>query len=206
VTPALSLLHRLPLALATLTGHALAQRAPHHRPVARALALLLAIDVARLATAGTTGALWCVDVGLVAAWYVATAACVVGALTRRWDDARVFGSGAWQALAVVLLASGDRGPALEDDWRAVFLVSLAAQLLAAALYLVRAARARRWPGPPETVALLIAAGSLADLAGPWLRADVVRAWPSGVWQSAVTWGIVAGWQAWTWRRLRAHVP
>lgn len=189
------------LALATLTAAALARVAPHHRPVARALAVLLAIDVARLATAGTTGALWCVDVGLVAAWYVATAACVVGALTRRWDDARVFGSGAWQALAVVLLASGDRGPALVADWRAVFLVSLAAQLLAAALYLVRAARARRWPGPPETVALLIAAGSLADLAGPWLRADVVRAWPSGVWQAAATWGIVSAWQLVKWRRL-----
>ena len=70
------------LALATMTALALARRAPHHCPVARALALLLAIDVARLATAGTTGALWCLDVGLCAGWYVVTAACVVGALVR----------------------------------------------------------------------------------------------------------------------------
>jgi len=201
VTP-LRALELSALALATLTGHALARRAPHHRPVARALAVLLAIDVARLATHGATGALWCVDVGLVAGWYVAMAACVVGALARQEEAARYAGLGWWLSTVALLLASGHRGPALTDDWRAVFLVSLALQLCAAALYLVRARPARRWPGPPETVALLLAAGSLADLAGPWLRADVVRAWPSEQWQSAATWGIVAGWQAWTWRRVR----
>ena len=116
-------------------------------------------------------------------------------------DVNAAALGWWISAVAILLATGDRGPALADDWRAVFLVSLALQLLAAALYLVRAARARRWPGPPETVALLIAAGSLADLAGPWLRADVVRAWPSGVWQAAATWGIVAGWQAWKFRKI-----
>ena len=199
---ALALLHRAPLALATCAAVALARRAPHHRPVARALALLLAIDCARLATHGATGALWCLDVELVSAWYVVTAACVVGALGWHVPEARWWG--AWTAITLPILASGDRGPALVADWRAVYLAALALQLLASALYLACAAHARRWPSPPETVALLVAAGSLADLAGPWLRADVVRAWPSEQWQSAATWGIVAGWQGWAWRRLRAR--
>lgn len=109
----------------------------------------------------------------------------------------------WLAIASALLASGDRGDALTNDWRALFLVALALQLLASALYLVRAARARRWPGAPETVALLVAAGSLADLAGPWLRARPVEAWHLEQWQSAATWGIVAVWQGVRWWRLRA---
>lgn len=78
-----ALLHRAPLALATCAAVALARSAPRHRPVARALAVLLAIDCARLATHGATGALWCADVGLVAGWYVVTAGFVVGALVRR---------------------------------------------------------------------------------------------------------------------------
>lgn len=192
------------LLLATLAAWHLVPRVPHHRPVARALTLLLAIDVARLATHGTTGAPWCLDVGLVVSWYVVTAGLVVGVLTGQREAATWAGVGWWIATWGMLLASGDRGPALVDDWRALYLVALALQLAAAALYLVRAARARRWPGVPETVALLVAAGSLADLAGPWLRADVVRAWPSEQWQSAATWGIVAGWQAWKWMALRAR--
>lgn len=73
------------LLLATLAAFALAHRAPHHRPVARGLAALLAIDVARLATSGhPAGSLaWQVDVGLCAGWWPVTVGIVVVALWRR---------------------------------------------------------------------------------------------------------------------------
>ncbi len=73
------------LALATLAALALAHCAPQHRPAARGLALLLAIDVARLASSGhPAGSLaWQVDVGLCAGWWPVTVGIVVGALWRR---------------------------------------------------------------------------------------------------------------------------
>lgn len=75
---------RLVLLAAALSAWLLARRAPQHRPIARALSLLFAIDVARLATAGATeGLAFRADVALTAGWYVVTTAAVVGALWWR---------------------------------------------------------------------------------------------------------------------------
>lgn len=94
--------------------------------------------------------------------------------------------------------------AVSELWRWIWIVSTAAQLFAVAVYIARAARDRKAPGAPETVALLLAAGSLADLAGPWCRAHPVGsvAWEIGRWQSAATWAIVTGAQIARWVKLR----
>ena len=70
------------LLLATLTAWLLTRRAPAYRPIAHALTVLLAIDVARLATRGhpAGGLAWSMDVVLVAGWYAVPCAVVCGVL------------------------------------------------------------------------------------------------------------------------------
>lgn len=65
-------MNRLALLLAVLTALPCAHRWPHHRPVALALAALLAVDCARLVTAGAArgSAPWWADVALAVGWYV----------------------------------------------------------------------------------------------------------------------------------------
>lgn len=191
---------RLALLAAVLSAWLLARRAPQHRPIARALSLLLAIDVARLATAGATeGLAFRVDVALTAGWYVAMTGAVLGSFAKhlRWVD--------WIPCLATIVAAiyllDIRGDELSETWRGTWIVSTAAQLFTVAVY---AARDRKVPGAPETVALILAAGSLADLAGPWCRAHPVGsvAWEIGRWQSAATWAIVTGAQIARWVKLR----
>jgi hypothetical protein len=72
----------------------------------------------------------------------------------------------------------------------VFGVALAVELYAAARFALR----REVPGQAETVALLLAASSLADVAGPWLFGDPVRDWYAGRWPALVTWCAVGAWE------------
>lgn len=73
---------RAALLLAALAAICLARRLPAHASVALALALLGAIDVARIWTAGQGGWRWGVDAWLVAQWYGTTAGVVVCELGR----------------------------------------------------------------------------------------------------------------------------
>lgn len=93
---------------------------------------------------------------------------------------------------------------LSEAWRWTWIASTAIQVFAVAFYIARTVRDRKAPGAPETVALILAAGSLADLAGPWCRAHPVgsAAWEIGRWQSAATWAIVSAVQLTRWAKLR----
>ena len=108
-------------------------------------------------------------------------------------------------LARVLAPPGLVGVALAAEWWALYAVATALQAAAVAAWLPGAARRRGWPGEAETAALLIAAGAVADAAGPWLwgPGGASARWEVGRWQSAVTWGAVAGASAWRWARERA---
>lgn len=181
---------RLALLLAVLSALALAFKARSHRPIAGALALLLAIDVARLATAGGEGWAWRLDAGLTAAWYAVTAAAVVDALRGRWmvnEWLFAWGSATWLACAVKA-----KGGDVADVWRGLFGGCLLFQAAVASRFAVNARR-RPW-SPGEVVALLLAASSVADLAGPWLRAHPVLEWSVSLLPSTATWLTIAMYQ------------
>jgi hypothetical protein len=190
------------LALAAGAAWLLASRAPQQRPVARWLSLLLALDAARLLTSSAhAGPRWAFDVALFAGWYLAHVGMVAGAVSRRWLFSAGTALAAWAGVVALLLASGWRGPALAESWRWVYLASVAVQLGALSAYVARAIREGLAPGEPERVALLVGLGSAAGLAGPWLRADVVAAWPVSLPASAVLWAAAAVLQVLRWRRL-----
>ena len=183
---------RLALLLAVLSAIALAFKVRSHRPIAGALALLLAIDVARLATAGGEGWDWRLDAALTAGWYVVTGAAVVGALAGTWRRAVDLAIPAWSIATFGALEVKGRGGDVEEVWRAVAILSA---FILGPLALAFAFNARRRPwSPGEVVALLLAASSVADLAGPWLRAHPALAWSVSLLPSAATWCTIAMYQ------------
>ena len=184
---------RVALAAALLVVTLRASRsAPPLRPLAACLAALALFDAARLASPPR-----CLDVALFAAWWPALALAVAGPLTGRWRALTV-GAAAWWALATAR-ALPLHGAALAAEWWALWALSTAAQVGAVAAW---AWRARRRPGEAEAMALLLAAGSVADAAGPWLygASGAAGRWEIGRWQSAVTWGAVAACALWPRRR------
>ena len=183
---------RLALLLAVLSAIALAFKVRSHRPIAGALALLLAIDVARLATAGGEYGTWRLDAALCAGWYVAIMAVVVDALAGTWRRVVDLAAPAWSIATLGALEVKGRGGDVEEVWRAVALLSA---FILGPLALAFAFNARRRPwSPGEVVALLLAASSVADLAGPWLRAHPVLAWSVSLLPSTATWCTIAMYQ------------
>lgn len=180
------------LCAAALSALALASKVRSHRPIAVALALLIAIDVARLATAGGEGCAWRLDAALCAGWYVVTGAAVVGALSGAWRRTVDLAIPAWALVGIGALEVKGRGGDVEEVWRVVAILSA---FLLGPLALAFAFNARRRPwSPGEVVALLLAASSVADLAGPWLRAHPVAAWPVSLLPSTATWLTIAMYQ------------
>lgn len=183
---------RLALAAALLVVTLRARRSPPLRPLAACLLALALLDVARLASPPR-----CLDVALYAAWWPALALAVAGPLTGRWRALTV-GAAAWWALATAR-ALPLHGAALAAEWWALWALSTAAQVGAVAAW---AWRARRRPGEAEAMALLLAAGSVADAAGPWLygASGAAGRWEIARWQSAGTWALVVGVTLWHGRR------
>jgi len=116
-----------------------------------------------------------------------------------WRSLSAAAAGWWAIeLARLLLPPAPIAP---SEWWALWAVATGAQIVAVAAWTRGAWLARRWPGEGEAVALLIAAGSVADGAGPWAwgPAWASARWEVGRWQSAATWAGVCGVAAWHWR-------
>jgi hypothetical protein len=170
---------RASLALAVVAAWLLALRVPttRQREVATCLTALLALDMARLA-----GLPRPVDHAAFVGWYAVTAAMVAELLLSppRWALVAV-------TLPFVAVATLDRAGS-------AYWVALGIQVGCAARYLAR----RPIPGQVETVGLLVAASSLADVVGPWLLSEPGRDWKYGTIPSVVTWLAVAGWEGRCW--------
>ena len=191
---------RVALALAVAVLCARSWRRPALRPLALCLCAVLDLDCAR------DGAPPWLDVALYAAWYVAQALAVAVALLARPRPLTAAALAWWLVeLARVLAPPALAGAALAAEWWALWAVATALQAGAVAAWLPGAVRRRGWPSEPATAALLVTAGAVADAVGPWAwgPGGAAARWEVGRWQSAVTWGAVAGASAWRWVRERA---
>lgn len=182
---------------ATLTLAARSLRLPPLRPLAAAVAALAALDVALLAPLPRG-----LYVAAFAGWYVVGALAVAGPLVGRWGPLAM-GAAAWWAVEVVRLLAPP-WPIMPAEWAGLWAVATAGQGVAVAAWAVRAWRSRRAPTLPQQVALLLAAGALADAVGPWAAGAVGAAgrWEVGRWQGAATWVGVVGVVGWRWGRAR----
>jgi len=190
---------QLALLLAVLVTAARSARRPPLRPLAAALAVLAALDVAMLAPL----ARWAY-VAAFAGWYVALSALVSGALVGPWRPAALAATGAY-LIALARLLAPPSGPIPPSEWAALWALSTAVQVGAAAWWSCGAWRGRRRPSEGQAVALVVTAGSIADGVGPWVAggAGAAERWELGRWQSAATWGCVVGvGVAWGWRERR----
>jgi hypothetical protein len=189
---------QLALLLAVLVTAARSARRPPLRPLAAALAVLAALDVAMLAPL----ARWAY-VAAFAGWYAALGALVAGALVGPWSAATTAATGAWLLAAARLLAPPS-GPIPPSEWAALWALSTAVQCGAAVWWGWGAWRGRRRPSEGQAVALVVMGGSVMDGVGPWVAggAGAAARWEVGRWQSAVTWGAVAGASGWRWARER----
>lgn len=173
-----------------------ARTRPPLRPLAACLCAVAALDLAMLAPLPR----WAY-VGAFAAWYCAQSLAVTAGLGARWRPLAA-ALGWWLVeLARILAPPALAGPALAAEWWALWACATACQLAAVARWLPGAVRRGGWPSEPAMAALLIAAGAVADAVGPWAwgAAGAAARWEVGRWQSAVTWGAVAGasgWRAW----------
>lgn len=198
------------LAFAVVTALPLARRLHAHRPIAAGLASLFVCSLTRDAVTGSER--WRpLDVALFAAWQCATAALVIGPLTT-WRRALPF-LPAWLAFCAGALGAAPPGPSPERAlwmaalWRTVYLGGLGAQVGAVALWL-RSSKGRA-PTPPETIALVLAASTAAELAGPWLRPHLTDAWVTTVLPSVLCWAALAliqGGASWIWPASMLRSP
>lgn len=177
------------LAVAAALSWALSRLAPSPRQkaVAAALVALLAIAISRPFLRPWEASY----VAAFVAWYAVTAWGVVGVLARREPWAVGFSLVPAVALpfapAAIAVQLGET-MALE---RFAFALSLAVQLLAALRFLSRG----RSPDDAQRVALVLMASSVIDAApGPWMLGEPARDWGVGLWISAATWIVVAGWE------------
>ncbi len=117
-----------------------------------------------------------------------------------WRPLAAAAAGWWAIEAARLLAPP--GPIPPSEWAALWAVATACQLGAVAAWARRAWRRRERPGEGQAIALIVAAGSVADAVGPWAwgAAWAVERWEVGRWQSAATWACVVGVCGWHWRR------
>jgi hypothetical protein len=174
---------RTALALAVVAAWLLfaSVRTSRQRLVAIGLSALLAIDVGRLLPMSDAA-----HHAAFVLWYGVTAAIVTAALWRPAHAPILL------AFAVLAMFRGTGPPA---HW-----LALAVQVAAVVIYL--SPRPVPLPGQVETVALLVAASSLADVAGPWLLGAPVRDWRMGQLPAVATWLAVAGWETRCWIRAR----
>lgn len=117
-----------------------------------------------------------------------------------WRPLALAAAGWWTIEVTRLLAPP--GPIAAAEWAALYAVATAVQLGAVAVWARHAWARREAPGEGQAAALVIAAGSLADAAGPWAwgAAWAVARWEVGRWQSVVTWALVVGVTLWHGRR------
>jgi len=175
------------LALAVAAAWMLALRVPtrRQRELAAGLAALLAVDVARIWELPPR-----VDHALSVAWYAVTTALVWRATVERprWLVSKQIAAGF--VLASIALAI------LPGTIVATFWLALAAQILASARLIAR----REIPDQVATVGLILAASSVADVAGPWLLANPTRDWYTNQWPAVATWIAIAAWEGRCWTR------
>ncbi len=171
------------------------RRLPALRPLAVSVSVLAALDLALLAPLPRWAA-----VAAWAAWYVGQWAAVMAGLGAPCEAVAAGAAGWWAVeVARIYVPPALGGDALLAEWATLYAVATACQAVAVAAWAVRAWRRGERPGPAQRAAFLLAAGALADWAGPWAAGAVGAAgrWEVGRWQSAATWmGVVGvvGWQ------------
>ncbi len=154
-------------------------RTSRQRDWAIGLSVLLALDVGTLAHPPRA-----IGHAVFVIWYGVTASVVVGATYRQ----------AWPIIIptfAILAAFRGTGPA-------TFWLALALQVIAAGLAVGR----REIPDQVATVGLILAASSLADVAGPWLLGRYQQEWAIGRIPAIVTWLSIAGWELRCWMGAR----
>ncbi len=146
-----------------------------------ALTALAMIDVARpwLTQWPATRAALFVSFYAITAWGVASAIAP--------EEPR-----AWLAFALLIAAAPTaiRLGTTDELARASFALALAAQALAVVRFVSRGQR----PDDAQRVALILAASSLSDVAGPWLMGDAARSWYAGKWPAMLTWLTISAWE------------
>ncbi len=206
-----------PLAVAAALAWGVFARAPsrRRRTIAEALTGLLAVNVGRAYLDP-----WpTLDLAAFASWYALTAGAawsvLAGEHARDQSPPAEPGEGeqrqrqrdrsprhAWIILTLACLASAAlavRFGYVAELPRASFALSLAAQFIAALRFLSRGG----WPDDAQRVALILAASSLADVAGPWLAGCASRDWNVGRWPAVITWICIATLEARCLTRVRS---
>lgn len=165
------------------------ERAPSHRPIARALALALLCDIAR-AVLLAAGAPRPFRRALFLAFPALSLWCSAAALAAgRPRGVRLAGGVAlavWCALAGGVALVDPPRESFEQLAHVVHLVVVLVELLVVALLVVE----RRIPTITETVAMLLVAGDVAALAGPWRHPVVWQVWELARWQWAVVYSAI----------------
>ena len=206
--PAADIASHLGLAVVALLAAARVRsaRAQGFRPVVLALAVTLALDLARHAAAtlvlaveprpfvGWARAVFYADTAAALAFPAVSASLAITVYARRR---------AWLAGVALLWAGAlgyivarypeHRGAAITRVHLAAHLASVGAQLGVGVVFAFR----HGWPGirgearPEQEVVLILLAGDLAALAGPWLAGTPVQDWWLGQWVSAATYAVLA---------------
>lgn len=164
-----------------LAAHLAARGGELQGVVARGLAGLMIVDAARSFLSPWPA--------LYASAFVAWYWLMTRVVARALDPS---GPSAGQAFALLAASSplAIRHGLTPELARASFALALAAQLLALLHF---ASRGKR-PDDAQRVALILAASSLADVAGPWLLGEPGRDWFAGRWPAVITWAAIAGWE------------
>ncbi len=173
---------RYALSLATVLALALARRVPSARQwaIAVTLAGLLACDVGRPLLVGWPA----MRLSMFVAWYAISAWGVAAVLAP--EEPR---SGLAFALLIAAAPTALRIGTTDELARAAFTLALAAQALAVARLISRG----KAPDDAQRVALILAASSLSDVAGPWLG-NASKLWHIGKWPAVLTWLAISGWE------------
>lgn len=174
---------RAALALAFVLALALARRVPSARQwaITATLAGLLLCDVGRPMLVDWPS----VRLMAFVAFYAITAWGVATVLAPEPPTA---------PLAFVLLASASPSAIMlgttSELARASFALALAAQAMAVGRFLSRG----QLPDDAQRVALIIAASSLSDVAGPWMLGYASRDWRIGQLPAILTWLAISAWE------------
>lgn len=164
-----------------------ASRYPLHRPVAVALAVAVALNVARLAQGPLE-----LDRGLYLAFPALSLWLTAEVLVLRWSRWAPVALAAvvalWlAAVAAVVVAAPPRGSTeLQAFMGAAQLAVVVGELLLVALFLGR----RHLPDVSQTVVLLLVAGDVAERAGAWLYGHPGRDWDLARWQWSVMYLVI----------------
>lgn len=171
------------LIVATLMACALfcRTRAERQGAVAKTLTGLALVDMARPHVVSWPS----LYVMLFVIWYAITAWGVASTLAP--EEPR---TGLSFALLIAAAPTALRLGTTAELARASFALALAAQALAVVRFLSRG----KTPDDSQRVALIIAASSLSDVAGPWMLGEASRDWYTGKWPALLTWGAISAWE------------